>query len=290
MKKFLVCFFVLLLAAVFPRASIHAQNLIINGNGVSSIQWKGTVLGESTENETTEESKSGTSNTTSPSTSTKTTSLSLPLAGTTVQQVVNEENSLKEVSVEDGRLRVKIKPVRAGESEIEDEREATRPAQSVESIRVSEHAGKRDLTIRANNDEVEVEQGRVRARTRFPITIGPNNELIITTPAGTKVVTILPEEAVKNLIQKGFPVASSSASTEPSEVSPSAELDAEKQDVELQNDDGTLTYHAKQKKIVKFLGIIPVEGEVEAKVSAETGQVLEFKEPWYLTSFGFLFR
>ena len=280
MRKITFAVLLFLCSTLFVLAKgVAAQDLVIDEQGRTYIDWNKNVLGESSEAKLTVDSRTGTSGSNTSKSANETQS----------REEIHTGESLKRIELEHDRIRVKIKPLELDNKE-ENEDVATRPAQSVDSIRVSERLKNRDVVIRKKDDGVELEQGHVRARTNFPITIGPNNELIITTPAGTKVVTILPDEAVKNLLQKGFPLATPSALPQTGKSTSSAILTAQSQEVKLEDDNGTLVYKAKAKKTAKFLGLVPVEGEVEAKVSAETGQVLELKEPWYLSTFGFLFK
>lgn len=298
-KILLITILLLSLPFLFPR-TIFAQELYIDENGRTYIEWQGTVLGESSVTSPDAESRSGPSG----STSTNTGSTSSGKEGddqdndegensekSSFRDSVEDERSLKRLEIEDDRIRVKIKPLDEAddEDEFEDEDESTRSGQSVKEIRVREHGRKRELRIRTRGEKVELEIEGVRARTNFPISIGPNNELIITTPAGSKVVTVLPDAAVKNLLEKGFPVASPSG-VQPGDGSPSATLTGLSQDVVLVEEDGALVYKAKVKKSSRLLGLVTIEGEYEAKVSAETGQIIQYKEPWYFAAFGFLFR
>lgn len=262
-------------------SDVKAQELFIDENGKAFVRWQGNILGETTTNRTTESSpRDDDQNDT--------------------EDEMHEEaisgngTSVKRIDLEDDRLRIKVRPM----DEVESEDEATRPAQSVRTVRVRESSRNTDIVITSHDDEIEVRQGHVRTRTHFPITIGPENELIITTPAGQKVVTVLPDAAMKNLLQKGFPMAAptppESTPSASDEGSGSGDLDdviseSESTDVTLEEVDGTLVYMAKAKKGAKFLGLVPVEGAVTAEVSAETGQVLTYNEPWYFVYFGFLF-
>src|SRR3989338_8237903 len=91
---------------------------------------------------------------------------------------------------------------------------------------------KESINTLETESELEIEEttpsassGR-KIRTNFPITVNPlTNEKTVTTPSGTKTI-ILPEVAIQNMINAGFPVVlppepSPSPSSSP-EATPSA--------------------------------------------------------------------
>lgn len=104
----------------------------------------------------------------------------------------------------------------------------------------------------------EIIHDRIKARTNFPISIGQNNELIITKPDGTtKVVSTLPDVAAENLRAKGFVLSDQDLELELEEVGSEA------------------AYRFPVKQTKRFLGLFKRAYNQESVISAETGEILE---------------
>lgn len=181
---------------------------------------------------------------------------------------------------------------------------------NIDSIKVKESAEKNTVEIKARGNEMELNQQGVRARTAFPISVGANNQLIVTTPNGQQqTVTVLPNEAIKELMKNGIvtgfagsptgtpgtvpvPTGTSAAGGVREQGTPTSTGNATnlQQDVELTQENGKLEYKVTGTKEAKFLGLYPVQAQVEAHVSASTGATTSITQPWYFSSFGFLFR
>ncbi len=279
MKRFLLaggfCLVVILL--IFPGGSlvsrVLAQGLIIDEYGQIYYADEGEVLGKDSNDE--DNRGSGTSGRSSEERFEARTG-----TGTT------------KFEAKEGKIEVRVKTRTAAEPEgLEDadaeelefeEEEATEPAELVEEIEVHEGISKNTIKIKAQGNELEIEQHRVRAKTSFPLTVGANNELIVTTPAGTKEVTILPAEAVNRLLQTGvFTQVENSASAGSTATAASQ--------IELKSERGALVYEVDGVKQANLLGLIPVSTPVQAHISAETGVVTGVSQPWFLNLFGFLF-
>jgi len=117
------------------------------------------------------------------------------------------------------------------------------------------------ITATEKDGEIEIEGERVRTRTNFPLSIGENNQLMITKKDGTtKEVAILPDAAVKNLEQKGFV--------------PTLEA-------ELTVDESTkeAVYDVDVKEEKRFLGLFKVTFDKRARISAKTGEVSDESSP-----------
>lgn len=57
------------------------------------------------------------------------------------------------------------------------------------------------ISVRAKNNAAYVIRNRTAAKTSFPLQVNLNtNELIVTTPKGAKIVTVLPDKAVQNML------------------------------------------------------------------------------------------
>lgn len=117
-------------------------------------------------------------------------------------------------------------------------------------------------------------KGKHAAKTNFPLSIdSETNELIVSTPSGEKVVTILPNAAIANMLaQNAFDRLSDDEVEEGTE---SAQLEDLEGVVELaEDDDGELVYEIDGISEQKLFGIAPVEIKRKVKVSAQTGERL----------------
>lgn len=194
-----------------------------------------------------------------------------------IKQEIRTPNERTRIEVKDGRLEIRVKPPEADDVDQTDE--ATESAEPIDAVRVRERIDKDEVEIRADGSRVEIKQGKTRVRTDFPLAIGANNELIVTTPNGSRKITVLPDAAVSNLLRNGILTIS--------EASPAAQSE---QGINLVAEDDKLVYKVRGTKNVKFLGLVPVAAPVEANVSAESGTVSSVVLPFYLNFFGFLFR
>lgn len=164
-----------------------------------------------------------------------------------------------------------------------------------------------DVKIATDGGSFKVRGNHFGAKSHFPVSVNPaTNELTITTPAGTKVVTVLPDKAVQNILTKGVlskigDTASSSAkpedgdetSSESGEFSVSAPAEvalgtAETQNIELTTKDAKPVYKVKGVKNKKFLGFIAVSVEKTVTVSADTGEITDTNTSFFNTILNFL--
>ncbi len=170
-----------------------------------------------------------------------------------------------------------------------------------------EEGAEDDVLIKAENNAALVIRNKLEAETKFPLRVNlDTNELIVITPKGEKIVTVLPDKAVQNMLaakvldqiggKAGYlwlrdqaatpsasPVASATPSASPTS-SPTATAEATpvpeaEPDVELTvNDYGDLVYAIKGEKSENLLRIIKIKIKRVAIVSAETGRLLEIRE------------
>ena len=194
------------------------------------------------------------------------------------REMEKKKQEMMKIGVQNGELRVQSPQRGAGGGDFGEMR------QNVDSIRVRESAEKREVEIKANGNELEMNQNNIRAKTRFPLSVNDKNELIVTTPNGTKTVTVLPEEAVKEAFRRG---AMTSFGTVGQQTGAGA---TGKQEVELTQENGKLEYKVQGVKEAKLFGFFPVSSQVETRISAETGSVTSVSQPWFFSNFGFLFR
>lgn len=123
-----------------------------------------------------------------------------------------------------------------------------------EKIRLQHKAGEVDIS--AMGDNIDIGHKDFTAHAKFPLSIGENNELIVTRPDGTqKTVTILPDQAAEKMRLRG--------------------LDATSQEADLVEENGEPVYKFATTQEKRFLGIFRTRFESETTVSADTGEVVD---------------
>lgn len=124
-------------------------------------------------------------------------------------------------------------------------------------LRIREREDKDEIEVEVGGKEGEfvVRRGQTQARTNFPLSINlATNELVVTTPAGERVVTVLPDQAVQNML--------------------AANVIDQTGIITLGERQGVPVYEIPGVKHRKLLGFIPVTVEQTAVVSAETGELV----------------
>lgn len=165
--------------------------------------------------------------------------------------------------VEDGRLVLKHENEDEDEDEIEDEQELDEIEEELDEDEIEEvenELEEEDIKVSTEGGSLVVLRRGIGARTTLPISIDTStNSLIVTTPAGTKVVTILPDVAINNLIEANV---LSVIMSRPAEA---AELTEEEED--------HLVFEVEGIKKEKFLGLFTVSLKKKVIMNAQTAQV-----------------
>jgi hypothetical protein len=121
------------------------------------------------------------------------------------------------------------------------------------------------IKIASNSGKPAFSKNGIGATSNFPLSINPETkQLIITTPTGQKNITILPDQAVKNMIDKKYINVIDDQTQNSTE---SGQLNT----VNLESRNDEPVYKIKGKKSHKIFGFIPVETETTIYASAETG-------------------
>lgn len=169
---------------------------------------------------------------------------------------LGNENSSIEISSEGGKLSIKEKNANGSEVSLNDN--------SLEKI--NEALGKEDMEIATTSGNgFLIRKGAFEAKTHFPLSINPTtNQLTVTTPTGTKIVAVLPDEAVQNLLSQKLITSVASSSANPGIV------------LGLLNNQPAFQISGVDNK--KLLGILPILIDKTSYVSAENGQVLQTNE------------
>jgi hypothetical protein len=236
----------------------------------------------------------------------------------TVQEKIQEKTKAREEQnlaiIERDGLKIKIR-TRTETTEGLETSETPETSESAE-LEIEEPESKRNVKVRSAGNAFMVIRDKVAAKTNFPLMVNlETNELIVTTPKGSKVVTILPDQAVKNMLAANVldqlggkgglrwleyqEQLKAGEATEAGEENEEATEAGETPDepgegteeaalaittpVEevislITTDDGTLAYEIPGIKYEKFMGMIKVKLQRTAIVSAETGELLRIEQ------------
>ncbi|MEI6690233.1 MAG: hypothetical protein WCL07_00625 [bacterium] len=146
----------------------------------------------------------------------------------------------------------------------EDQIEINRPDGTI--VKVSAKSAKK----------LEIMRDQVKVNTDMPVSINENNELVLTKKDGTtKILTILPDEAVGRLREKGLNVASDSAGIATSGP-------------ELSEINGQAVYKFSTDQEKKVFGIFRINLKRQVNVSTETGDVVSTNESAFTKLLNFL--
>ena len=128
---------------------------------------------------------------------------------------------------------------------------------------------KKDVKIATAPGQIALVNKRVGALSAFPISVDPTTrQLTVTTPAGVKVVTVLPQQAIDNML-------ASKVMDDVLGEKVNNNLGGIPNLVKLETENGVLGYKVKGTKNHRLLGFISIKTGVEAFVSAENGQVVQ---------------
>ena len=163
-----------------------------------------------------------------------------------------ENNGLK-MKFENGRLRIEREHEGSESAGLNDD-ETDQLRQEIE-----DELEDRGIEIASSSGRMSIIKNKRRALTKFPLSINPEtNELVVTTPAGQKTVTVLPDQAVENMLSKSVL----------SDINDDGE-----ENIEIEQRSDELVYKVKGEKDHKFLGFIPLKTKITAFVSAQTGEL-----------------
>src|SRR3989344_1388150 len=177
-----------------------------------------------------------------------------------------EDDGITKVEIERGQLKVKyvlengtfkLKAENESGKEVEledDELDEVESELEDDGIKIASATG-RPVLFRHN----------LGAQTDFPLSIDiGTNQLIVTTPAGQRVVTVLPDQAVQNLLAANIINSVDSTDT-------TGELETLDSVVKLEMRNGEVVYRVKGVKKRRLLGLFNVDNSTTVFVSSESG-------------------
>lgn len=121
-----------------------------------------------------------------------------------------------------------------------------------------------------NKFEFQQEGAKFSVESDFPLSVNPiTRELTVDTPAGIRIVAILPQQAVDNMLAAGIVTMTTG--------------------VNLKTEsDGSLSYDIDGTKNEKLLGIFDIAVQKNLIISAQTGQVLTVNQSTFSKILDFL--
>src|SRR3990167_81589 len=192
-----------------------------------------------------------------------------------------------EIKTENGRTVLKVKNENDEEVELEDEEDDELLEELEDELEDD------DIEIATGSAQVGFIQKGHKVRTNFPLSVNPaTGELFVTTPAGEKVVAILPDVAIQNMIRAGIltrvegepePEASPSPEGTPSAQPPEGTTAASVAGagIELTQEDNEAVYVISGVKDENFIWLIPVGIKLKAVVAVDDGNLLDIKQGFF---------
>lgn len=188
-----------------------------------------------------------------------------------------EDDGVTKVEVEKGKLKLKYS-TQNGKTQLEAEDEQGQKVKlkedDLDSVKESldGELEKEGIKISTASGRPVIAKNKVAAQTNFPLSIdAATNQLTVTTAAGQKTVTVLPDQAINNLLASGIlsRVASQSAG-----IALTNDIGNLSNIVSLESKNNELVYKVLGDKNYKLLGLIPVSASTTAFVSAESGNLV----------------
>ncbi|MDP3733355.1 MAG: hypothetical protein Q8Q91_02320, partial [Candidatus Daviesbacteria bacterium] len=183
-----------------------------------------------------------------------------------IKSEIREGNLRVKYEIENGKVKIETK---IKEAENENETELENEAEDEAIKEVEKELEKEDVKIATAPGQIALVNKKVGALSKFPLSIDPKTrQLTVTTPAGVKVVAVLPQAAIDNMLAAHImdDVISEKANNSLASIPDLVKLEVE---------NGVLGYKVKGTKTHKLLGFIPIKSKVETFVSAENGQVVK---------------
>lgn len=178
-----------------------------------------------------------------------------------------EDDGTTKVEIEQDDLKIKYEVKNGEVNSVEEDKDEPEDELEGESELDDE-----ELEISTEEERHTVRLNGVSASTNFPLSIDvATNELIVATKDGPKIVAVLPDRAVANLLATGIV----------------DRVDSETE-LELQVQNGEPVYQIGGLKRYRFLAFIPVTQPVVSVVSAETGEVVATQQSVWANIVDFL--
>ena len=177
-----------------------------------------------------------------------------------------EDDGITKVEIERGQLKVKY-VLENGTFKLKAENESGKEVEleDDELDEVESELEDDGIKIASASGRPVLSRNNIGAQTDFPLSIDiGTNQLIVTTPAGQKIVTVLPDQAVQNLLAANIINSIDSTDT-------TGELETLDSVVKLEMRNGEVVYRVKGVKKRRLLGLFNVDNSTTVFVSSESG-------------------
>lgn len=193
--------------------------------------------------------------------------------------------------IKDGRVRIDVYSggikvryeVRDGRVVVKAETEGGEGVPEKELFKIEDRLDKTGIKIATEGGKIIVARGNVGALSSFPLQIDlGTNQLIASTSAGVKILTVLPDKAVQNILaanvisRLGHPLIQDPGLTSVADV------------IALGERNGIPVYEIPGLLDHKLLGFIPMTVETTVFVSAQTGEVVSQEQTIFSSLADFL--
>ncbi len=156
-------------------------------------------------------------------------------------------------------------------------------------ISIEERVDRNQIRVRAFKtaaDQIRnrsiIERLNTQAITDLPLSVNlETNALTVTTPAGERTVTVLPDQAVKNILAAN--VIDRIGGQELVQQVRDGGIETLDQVIRLYEQNGVPVYEIAGVKEHRFLGFFPVTTDVTVTVSAETAEVVDTHQSFFDT-------
>jgi hypothetical protein len=166
----------------------------------------------------------------------------------------------------DDRMIVKAEREDGSEVELEDDT----------LFKIDDRLAKNSIKVETLGTEFLIKRSSVSATTKFPLSVDlATNTLVVTTPAGQKAVTVLPDQAVQNMLAAN--VIDRIIPPRDITSSESAQFTSVKQIIRLGQKNGIPVYEITGIDNQRLLGFIPIAIEKTIEVSAQTNTIMGTK-------------
>lgn len=187
----------------------------------------------------------------------------------------NETNKSK-VEIRVGGLKIKYE-VENGRVKTKFENEAGKELDEneipeAEKAEIENEIEKDHFKVSTASGSLAVATGNIAARVNIPLQVNlVTNELIASTSAGLKVLTVLPNQAVTNMLAANVLTRVNTVSTPtPATPTPTATFNTS---IVISDHNGNPVYEIEGVKTHNLFGFIPVTTQRKVVVSAQTGQL-----------------
>lgn len=182
------------------------------------------------------------------------------------------EEGRSRIDVYSGGVKVRYE-IRDGRVTIKAETKSGENVPEQELFKITDRLDKTGIKVAAEGGKFLVARNQVGAIASFPLQIDLNtNQLIASTSAGTRILTVLPDQAVQNMLAAN--VISRLGPLFIRQAVQRGEATSAAQIIQLGLRAGVPVYEISGIRDFRLLGFIPVSAPVTAIVSAETGEVV----------------